>query len=105
MIPIESRHALPGTAGILMDKAESPREIDLNGEPAREVLWPLAETVRSEAMQIVEDLQRKLLSVPPGPDDASHCSRSPMSFGLINGWADNFSGSDDQDVVRFGQEP
>jgi PAS domain S-box-containing protein len=50
-----------------MIKTESPREIDLREEPSREAPWPLAETVRTEAMQIVEDLQGKLSSVPPGP--------------------------------------
>ena len=58
---------LAGAAGIEMGKAESPLEIALSGERSREAVWPLAETVRSEAMQIVEDLQGKLSSVPPGP--------------------------------------
>jgi PAS domain S-box-containing protein len=50
-----------------MRKTESPREIDLRDEPSREAPWPLAETVRTESMQIVEDLQGRLSSVPPGP--------------------------------------
>ena len=58
---------LAGAAGIEMGRAESPLEIALSGERSREAIWPLAETVRSEAMQIVEDLQGKLSSVPPGP--------------------------------------
>ena len=58
---------LAGAAGIEMGRAESPLEITLSGERSREAIWPLAETVRSEAMQIVEGLQGKLSSVPPGP--------------------------------------
>ena len=58
---------LAGVAGIEIGKAESPLEIDLSGKPCREVIWPLAETVRSVAMQIVENLPGKLSSVPPGP--------------------------------------
>jgi PAS domain S-box-containing protein len=58
---------LAGAAGIEIGREESPLKIDLNGEPRREAIWPLAETVRSEAMQIVENLPEKLSSVPPGP--------------------------------------
>ena len=58
---------LAGAAGIEMGRAESPLEITLSGELSREAIWPLAQTVRSEAMQIVEGLQGKLSSVPPGP--------------------------------------
>jgi PAS domain S-box-containing protein len=58
---------LAGAAGIEMGKAESPLEIDLSGESSREAIWPLAETVRSEAMQIVKDLPGKLSSVLSGP--------------------------------------
>jgi PAS domain S-box-containing protein len=58
---------LAGAAGIEMGKSESPLEIDLSGELCPEAIWPLAETVRSAAMQMVEDLPGKLSSVPPGP--------------------------------------
>jgi signal transduction histidine kinase len=58
---------LAGAAGIEMGRAESPLEITLSEDRSRETVWPLAETVRSEAMQIVEGLQGKLSSVPPGP--------------------------------------
>ena len=58
---------LASAAGIEMGEAGSPLEVDLNGEASREAIWPLAETARSAAMQIVEDLQGKLASVPPGP--------------------------------------
>ena len=58
---------LASAAGIEMGRAESPLEIALSGKRSREAIWPLAETVRSEAMQIVEDLQGKLSSVPAGP--------------------------------------
>jgi PAS domain S-box-containing protein len=58
---------LAGAAGIEMGKIESPLLIDLSEERTSEAIWPLAETVRSESMQNVEDLQGKLPSVPPGP--------------------------------------
>jgi PAS domain S-box-containing protein len=58
---------LAGAAGIEMGKVESPLLIDLSEEHTSEAIWPLAETVRSETVQNVEDLQGKLPSVPPGP--------------------------------------
>ena len=79
---------LAGAAGIEMGKAESPLKIDLSCERSRESTWPLAETVRSETMQIVEDLQGKLSSVPPGPwSDPPHSAvvwpiRSNMAHQL-----------------------
>jgi PAS domain S-box-containing protein len=65
--PHRKKARLAGAAGMEMTKTESPREIDLRDEPSREAPWPLAETVRTESMQIVEDLQGRLSSVPPGP--------------------------------------
>ena len=65
--PHRKQARLAGAAGMEMRKTESPREIDLRDEPSREAPWPLAETVRTESMQIVEDLQGRLSSVPPGP--------------------------------------
>jgi PAS domain S-box-containing protein len=58
---------LAGAAGVEMGKVESQLLIDLREERTSEAVWPLAETVRSETMQNVEDLQGKLSSVPPGP--------------------------------------
>ena len=58
---------LAGAAGTEMGRAESPLAITLSGKRSRDAIWPLAQTVRSEAMQIVEGLQGKLASVPPGP--------------------------------------
>jgi PAS domain S-box-containing protein len=58
---------LAGAAGIQMGKAESPLKIDLSWEARGEAIWPLAETVRSAFMQIIEDLPGKLSSVPLGP--------------------------------------
>jgi PAS domain S-box-containing protein len=58
---------LAGAAGMEMGKIESPLRIDLSEARSPEAIWPLAETVHSETMQIVEDLQSKLPSVPPGP--------------------------------------
>ena len=46
---------------------EMPRRRPLGEGMSREQPWPLAETIRSETMQIVEDLEEKWSSVPPGP--------------------------------------
>ena len=58
---------LAAAAGIRMGTEGSPFEIDLSGAQSREVIWPLAETARTEKQQFVEDLQRKLSKVPLGP--------------------------------------
>src|SRR3984893_6799550 len=65
--PHRKQARLAGAAGMEMGKAERPRVIDLSEEPSCEAPWPLAETVRTEAMQIDEDLQGKLSSVPAAP--------------------------------------
>jgi PAS domain S-box-containing protein len=65
--PHRKQARLAGAAGMEMGKTESPREIDLSEEPSCEAPWPLAEVVRFETMQMAEDLQGKLSSVPPGP--------------------------------------
>jgi PAS domain S-box-containing protein len=61
------RALLAAAAGIRMGTAGSPLEIDLSGAQSREVIWPLAETARTETQQFVEDLQQKLSQVPLGP--------------------------------------
>src|ERR1700733_4378691 len=58
---------LAGAAGTEMGRAESPLAITLSGKRSRDAIWPLAQTVRSDAMQIVEGLQGKLARVPLGP--------------------------------------
>ena len=63
---IESRHALQARPGSSRERPKSAL-IDLREERSPEATWPLAETVRTETLQMVEDLQRKLSSVPPGP--------------------------------------
>jgi PAS domain S-box-containing protein len=79
---------LAGAAGIEMGNVESPLQIDLSGDCSPEAVWPLAKTVRSETMQIVENLQAKLPSVPPGPwSDPPRSAvvwpiRSDMAHGL-----------------------
>jgi PAS domain S-box-containing protein len=65
--PHRKQAHLAGAAGMEMGSTESPHEIDLSEKPSCEALWPLAQVVRFETMQIVEDLQGKLSSVPPGP--------------------------------------
>src|SRR5580704_2017545 len=81
---------LAGAAGIEMGKAGSPLEIALSGEPSREAIWPLAETVCSAAMQIVEDLPGKLSSVPPGP--WSDPPRSAAVWPIRSNMAHQFAG-------------
>jgi PAS domain S-box-containing protein len=58
---------LAGTAGFEMGEVQSQHLIDLSEECSPAAIWPLGETVRSETMQIVENLQSRLPSVPPGP--------------------------------------
>ena len=58
---------LVGAAGMESGKAESQLLIDLREKRPPEAIWPLAETVRTETLQMVEDLQSKLPSVPRGP--------------------------------------
>jgi PAS domain S-box-containing protein len=58
---------LSGAAGIETGKIESPLEIGLNRECPSHAIWPLAQAAHSEEMQIVEDLQEKLASIPAGP--------------------------------------
>jgi PAS domain S-box-containing protein len=55
-----------GTAGMEIGTADNPIEIELGYERSQQP-WPLAEAVRSETMQVVEDLHDKLTSVPAGP--------------------------------------
>ena len=85
-----TRAHLASAAGIEMGKAGSPLEIALSGEGSREAIWPLTETVRSEAMQIVEDLQGKLSSVPPGP--WSDPPRSAVVWPIRTNMAHQFAG-------------
>jgi PAS domain S-box-containing protein len=68
LLDIDGKRAhLAGASGMEMGKAESRFQIDLSGERSPEAIWPLAETVHSETVQIVEDLQSQLPSVPSGP--------------------------------------
>src|SRR5258705_504362 len=57
---------LAGAAGVEMGKTEASLAVDLGGS-SPERTWPLGEALRSETMQIVEDLPKKLSHVPPGP--------------------------------------
>src|SRR6266704_746619 len=52
---------------VATDDTERRRDVDLGAKVSREQPWPLADVVRCEAMQIVEDLQAKLPIVPSGP--------------------------------------
>jgi PAS domain S-box-containing protein len=58
---------LAGAVGVAIGQAEGNLNIDLSAEPSSDQPWPLAEALRSEAMQVVEDLQSKLSNVPAGP--------------------------------------
>jgi PAS domain S-box-containing protein len=60
-----TRARLAGAAGVSAGEAASPLGIDLRESPERP--WPFAEASRSDAIQVVEDLQGKLADVPPGP--------------------------------------
>jgi PAS domain S-box-containing protein len=68
LISEDRNHArLAAVNGVEAGRAESRVEIDPGEGMSREQPWPLAEAIRSETMQIVEDLEEKLSSVPPGP--------------------------------------
>jgi PAS domain S-box-containing protein len=61
------RAGLAGSAGLDADPSNCPLAVDLantesNGQP-----WPFSYALSSEAMQVVEDLQKGEWKVPPGP--------------------------------------
>jgi PAS domain S-box-containing protein len=57
---------LAGAAGVAVGQPESPMEVDLQ-RGAAEPVWPLAEALLQEQVQLVEELGSKLSNVPPGP--------------------------------------
>jgi len=57
----ESVH-LAAAAGIEMNAA--PASVALAGQPT---VWPILAVCKSEEVQIVEDLEKRLASIPPGP--------------------------------------
>jgi len=66
--PDGRRGRLAGAAGIGMGDPVSPLVVELAGESADLAQWPLAKTVRTDTMQVVEDLGARFArGVPRGP--------------------------------------
>jgi PAS domain S-box-containing protein len=67
LIDPDGSHArLAGSTGVDLGQVISPQVISLNGETS-ESTWPLAKVVQTEAAEVVEELQSRFASVPPGP--------------------------------------
>ncbi|MDB5863498.1 MAG: putative Histidine kinase [Betaproteobacteria bacterium] len=58
---------LAGASGISANDAARWHTIDLEADVSSTQPWPLAASLRSEAMQLVDDLPARLDGVPPGP--------------------------------------
>jgi PAS domain S-box-containing protein len=56
---------LAGAAGVPMGEEISPRTVDLS--ETQDSRWPLATVRQTEVMQVVERLEERFSSVPPGP--------------------------------------
>ena len=68
LLEADGQHArLAGAAGVPMGAPASPLVIELAGDTGTAGVWPLAEAVRTEAMQIIDDLGARCDPVPPGP--------------------------------------
>jgi PAS domain S-box-containing protein len=56
---------LAGTSGAQAGEAISPLVISMN--PTEPDVWPLAKVIETGQIEVVEDLGRRLIAVPPGP--------------------------------------
>ncbi len=66
--PDRKQARLAAAAGVEAGQPASPVVLAMQGDEANCALWPLAETMRSEAVQTVTDLAGRLRGqVPPGP--------------------------------------
>lgn len=66
--PDGKRARLAGSAGIAEGSQAGPLVIELQQKSGNESAWPLSEVVRTETLQIVEDLASRFGdAVPPGP--------------------------------------
>src|SRR5579872_2613071 len=64
--PEQETYRLAGSAGINVDDSGCPRQGEIRSTTSSGI-WPLAETVAKEKIQLVGDLATKLRSVPQGP--------------------------------------
>ncbi|HET6936478.1 MAG TPA: histidine kinase dimerization/phospho-acceptor domain-containing protein, partial [Candidatus Angelobacter sp.] len=80
------RAHLAGATGIDCAKPEIPLVVDLGADSNNEQLWPLREVFNNETMRLVEDLPRKLSTVPPGPwSDPPHSAVVlPIASGIAH---------------------
>jgi PAS domain S-box-containing protein len=58
---------LAGTSGVPQGTPASPPVIALSRNPGMDDIWPLADAVRTETMQVVDDLAARVNPVPRGP--------------------------------------
>jgi PAS domain S-box-containing protein len=58
---------LAGTAGVDPGELESPLIVELRADSGSQRIWPLSEVFQDRTVRVVEDLSRKLATVPPGP--------------------------------------
>ena len=56
---------LAGASGVMMDEEISPQIVDLS--ESQESGWPLPLARQTESLQLVEHLEKRFSSVPPGP--------------------------------------
>jgi PAS domain S-box-containing protein len=66
LVETDGKYAhLAGAAGVSIGEEISPQTVDLK-EP-QDSLWPLAAVRQTEVMQVVERLEERFSSIPPGP--------------------------------------
>ena len=61
------RARLAGATGLPTGTPASPLVIELGADTGTGGVWPLADAVRTEAMQVIDDLAARCDPVPPGP--------------------------------------
>lgn len=62
-----TRAHLAGAAGVARGESASPVAVNLAGSDQGSLLWPLAEVLRTESTQVVQNLAARIPDVPPGP--------------------------------------
>ena len=68
LLDADGQHArLAGAVGVPEGAPASPLVIDLSADTGTGGVWPLAEAVRAETLQVVDDLATRCDPIPPGP--------------------------------------
>ena len=69
----QTRAHLSGASGLARGASASPLTVDLAETDQTSLLWPLAEVMRTESTQVLQNLRARTPDVPPGPwPDAPH---------------------------------